>query len=138
MPPIDPGKAENILTDITVAQKVYGQVKEQVYSGIAQLQEEQKVDPKHSLPSRCAPQIPMASPNATSTVCRCVSAFRVVCLKVGGGGGGPKGFNYLLQIEKDTPEKLITVCVCVCVGLCVSGYGGCAYEFQRLIIAVTY
>lgn len=53
MPPIDPAKAENILTDTAVAQEVYGQVKQQVYSGIAQLQEEQRVDPKHSLPSRC-------------------------------------------------------------------------------------
>jgi hypothetical protein len=52
-PPIDPAKSEGILTDMAVAQKVYQQVQQQIYSGISLLQEEQRTDPKNSLPSRC-------------------------------------------------------------------------------------
>ena len=60
-PPIDPAKSEGILTDMAVAQKVYQQVKDQVYSGIAQLQQEQRTDPKNGLPSRYNPLLPARS-----------------------------------------------------------------------------
>ena len=62
MPPVDPALAEGILSDPTVAERVYAEVRSQVYKGLDLLKEEQRSDPKRSLPSRLMDQFFRALP----------------------------------------------------------------------------
>lgn len=62
MPPIDPGKAEGILTDIIVTRRVYAEVKQQVHLGISELQHQQQMDTRRSLPARLMDQFVRSLP----------------------------------------------------------------------------
>ena len=52
MPPIDPAKAEGILKDPAVTERVYKEAKQKVLTGIEMLKEERRSDPKRDLPAR--------------------------------------------------------------------------------------
>ena len=54
---IDPNAGGDVVKDKAHALEVYSRVKQQVYNGIRQSQEEQRADPKNSLQSRVIEQI---------------------------------------------------------------------------------